>query len=122
MRLPHSKLGDDHIFDLEVVDNYVYIANTGYGLQIVDVSEPNNPIIVGTYDTPNSAQSVEIEGNYAYIADTFGVQVVDISDPANPKGVNHYSPLRQARDVAIVDGYLYVTDAEGLLIFEKPHH
>lgn len=113
------KLKDGHIFDIKVVDNYAYIA-IYYGLQIVDISEPNNPIIVGTYNTPNPAQSVEIEGNYAYIADTFGIQVVDVSNPTTPTEVGYYKYLRQASDVAIVDDYLYVADGDGLIIFEKP--
>ena len=41
----------------------------GSGLQVIDVSDPENPTIVGSADTPGWAAGVYVSGNYAYVAD-----------------------------------------------------
>ena len=65
--------------------NYAYVADSGAGLQVIDVSNPANPVRVGGYDTSGYAQDVAVSGNYAYVADDGGgLQVIDVSNPANP--------------------------------------
>ncbi|MCL0075061.1 PKD domain-containing protein, partial [Thermodesulfovibrionales bacterium] len=50
------------------------------GLQIIDVSNPRSPVIVGSVDTPGSARNVFISGNHAFVADGHsGLQIIDIS-------------------------------------------
>ena len=39
------------------------------GLQVIDVSNPANPLRVGGYDTSGYAWGVAVVGNYAYVAD-----------------------------------------------------
>ncbi|MDP6669813.1 MAG: hypothetical protein QF492_07915, partial [Candidatus Krumholzibacteria bacterium] len=37
----------------------------------------------GSVDTPGTARSVAVSGNYAYVAFSWsGLQIVDVSDPA----------------------------------------
>jgi hypothetical protein len=70
--------------DLRVVGSLVYVAAAESGLQIVDVSTPTAPRIVGAVDTPGSAQAVAVFNGYAYVADTTSVVVVDVSTPSRP--------------------------------------
>ncbi|MCK9566182.1 MAG: hypothetical protein M0Q43_09055, partial [Methanothrix sp.] len=68
-----------------VSGGYAYVANTGLGLQIIDVSNPSNPTLAGSCDTPGSAIGVAVSGSYAYVADyDKGLQIIDVSDPSNP--------------------------------------
>jgi hypothetical protein len=68
-----------------VEDDYAYVAYADSGLLIIDVSDPSNPVEVGSYDTQGYAVSIDISGTYAYIADhVSGFHIVDISDPENP--------------------------------------
>jgi hypothetical protein len=49
-----------------------------YGLQIIDVSDPSNPSLKGSYITPHQAWRVAIFGNYAYVSDGYsGLQIID---------------------------------------------
>jgi Ca2+-binding RTX toxin-like protein len=69
----------DDAYDLQVVDNIVYVANGNSGLQIIDVSDPTNPTFKGHYDTSGTAVDVWIENNYAYVADgNSGLQIIDL--------------------------------------------
>lgn len=58
-------------WDTFVVDNRAYIADGNPGIQIVDVSDPANPIQVGAYDTVY-ANDVVVSGDYIYVADAWG--------------------------------------------------
>ena len=74
--------------------HYAYIADRDYGLQVINISDPENPFITGSY-IPNlifiDAHDVAILGNYAYLAIggsayswNSGILVIDVSNPSNP--------------------------------------
>jgi hypothetical protein len=105
---------------LQIVGNYAYIADEASGLQIIDISNPNNPILKATYDTPGFAIDVQIVGNYAYLTDdASGLKILDISDPTNPVLKGSYDTAGQAFNVQIVGNYAYVSDfSQGLSIID----
>jgi hypothetical protein len=92
--------------------SHPYIGEPGaWGLQVVDVSNPAAPEILGSASTPSSAVSVALSGSYAYVADDgFGVLVVDISDPASPTTVGSIGTPGSAHGVAVSENYVYVAD------------
>ena len=64
-----------------------FIADGKSGLQIVDISNPETPVIIGSVDTPDFAIKVVLSLNeeIAFVADQFsGLQIIDISDTKNP--------------------------------------
>jgi hypothetical protein len=52
-----------------VSGSYAYVADGSSGLQVVDVTDPQAPVIVGSVDTPGYAQGVAVSGSAAYVAD-----------------------------------------------------
>lgn len=93
-----------------VSGNYVYLAEGGAGLEVIDVSDPANPRRVGRYDdTRGYARDVTVSGNYAYVAyDYAGLEVIDVSNPGNPKRVVGYDTRGYAEAVAVSGSYAYV--------------
>lgn len=79
-------------YDLDVVGNLVYIADNYGGLQVIDVTDKNNPITQGYCSLPDGANSVMVTENMAFVADYIngGVQVVDVSHPDNPTIAGYY--------------------------------
>ncbi|NCR24764.1 MAG: hypothetical protein GPJ27_24290 [Microcystis aeruginosa L111-01] len=70
---------------MQVVGNYAYVADSGSGLQIIDISNPATPTLKGNYNTSGYAYGVQIVGNYAYVADREGgLKILDVSDFTNP--------------------------------------
>ena len=100
-----------------VVGNYAYAV--GDTLEIIDISNPSNPVFKGNYDI-SDAQDVQVVGNYAYVADGgLGLQIIDISNPAAPTFKGNYNTSGSARDVQVVGNYAYVADAwSGLQIID----
>ncbi|WP_049897881.1 DUF4347 domain-containing protein, partial [Microcystis aeruginosa] len=98
------------VWDLKVVGNYAYLADWTSGLQIIDISNPTNPIFKGNYDT-DAAYGVEVVGNYAYIADgSSGLQIIDISNPSNPTFIGNYANFGAVLGVQVVGNYAYLVN------------
>ena len=52
---------------------------------MINISNPENPHIVGSVDTPWNAVDVAVAGIYAYVVDWEGLRVIDISIPEDPQ-------------------------------------
>ncbi len=103
-----------------VEGNYAYMANSSYGLRVIDIADPENPLFAGNVDTPGTAYCVAISGDYAYIADySGGLQVVDITDPHYPVIVAEVDTMTDANGVVIAGDYAFVTDyIMGLVVID----
>ena len=49
--------------DVHVSGNYAYVADWVSGLQVIDISNPENPTITSSAHTPSAAYDVYISGN-----------------------------------------------------------
>ena len=62
-----------------VAGDYAYVADeSGGGLQVIDISDPTTPTLVGSLTTINP-RDIALAGEHAYIADyVVGLRVVDL--------------------------------------------
>ncbi|WP_300006504.1 DUF4347 domain-containing protein [Anabaena sp. AL09] len=100
-----------------VVGNYAYaVGNT---LDIIDISNPSNPIFKGNCAI-YEGNDIQIVGNYAYVADgQGGLKIIDISNPTAPTLKGNYDTSGSAYGVQVVGNYAYVADAySGLQIID----
>ena len=90
------------------------------GLQIIDVSNPASPVLVGAYDTSDFARDVYVSGSLAYVADwRAGLQVIDVSNPASPIRRGGYDTSGYAYDVFVSGSLAYIADRDaGLQIID----
>jgi hypothetical protein len=69
-----------------VSGNYAYVAMDG--LQVLDISNPRNPVLAGSYENVFLGSKIIINSNYAYVTtsdDNYkDIAVVDIADPTSP--------------------------------------
>jgi hypothetical protein len=102
---------------LAVSGNYAYVPAAG--LDVVDISNPDNPHTVGSYVSPLRI-AVALSGHYAYLAsDTEGLEVIDVGDPTNPRRLGGVDTLGNAYSIAISGGYAYVGDSySGLQVID----
>jgi hypothetical protein len=78
------------------------------------VSDPGNPDLVGSYDTPSSAYDVYVQDSLAYVADyESGLQIINVSRPDNPEWVGGYDSPGYAYDVFVGDSLAYLADGSG---------
>lgn len=108
---------DDYAYisytDLVFEDNDDYTTNCGF--YIVDISDKNNPVLAGNYNTgekiKKSAYGLFIEGDYAYLEtlvedekeNSGSLEVVDISVKENPFLLGNY-------DIEGLPSNIYVKD------------
>ncbi len=109
----------DTATDIWVSGRYAYVTS-GYGLEILDISDPANPTHVGAItDDATTAMSgafaLHVSGKYAYIAagTDDGVEILDISDPTNPTHVGAIfddgtTALDYALDIYVSGKYAYI--------------
>lgn len=102
------------------------------GLEVVDVSKPLKPKIVGelvSQPVPEGGtgsgegvrlknpKSIAVQFRYAFVTDDDGLKVIDITEPTNPAFVNAFVPLKHAGRIYAARTYAYVANGrEGLAI------
>src|SRR4030042_2239816 len=85
METPGNAIG------VAVSGNLAYVADGWNGLQIVDITVPEQPVGISSYKTPGSATGVSISGTLVYVADAFkGLRVLDVSDINHPKELSGF--------------------------------
>jgi hypothetical protein len=100
----------DYAAGVAVSGPYVYVANRGAGLRILDVSEPAQPKQVGLYDSPYLASAVVVAGDYAYVTDFDSLRVVNVSDPAHPTEAGFWTPPDgRVLDIGLSGNHVFVS-------------
>ena len=66
------------VFDVIIRGQYAYLATGLGGLQIIDISTPTSPSLIGTYNTTNAVGvTLSSDGNTAYVADFWdGLRII----------------------------------------------
>jgi hypothetical protein len=101
--------------EIKIEGNLAFISDLNSGLAIVDIIDPENPIIISTLNTGNQAGGLFVNGNFVYIGnESDGLRVIDISDPLNPfmipKAANNGN---DSEGVYVYDDIVYLADGDG---------
>lgn len=102
-------------FDVAVSPNNIaYVADGASGLQIVDVSDPAAPFIIGSLATIEARTvAINADGSTVVVADDAGgVVVVNVSAPSAPTVLSTLPAVQPAEDVTIVGNLAYVAVGE----------
>jgi hypothetical protein len=92
-----------------VVGAFAYVADGAAGTHVIDVSNPSNPVLVGTSPTGGWDWSVFVVDGVAYIAaEEEGLRVVDVADPARPRQISSFLTSGGATGVFVEEGFAYV--------------
>lgn len=93
-----------------VYGDYAYIADGVSGLQLIDISDPQNAAFAGYVDT-YYANDITINNDSAYVADgDSGIKVINVANPAAPVIVASIDTSGSSRGVFISGNHLYVAD------------
>jgi hypothetical protein len=106
---------------------YLFVAG-GSGLDVVDITTPEHPVIVtGAHLPLADAQHIFVARTYAYVADGHdGLAIIDVEKPTQPRVVQMYTAdgkLNDARDVVVASTnaslFAYVADGvNGLKVIQ----
>ncbi|MCD6518323.1 MAG: hypothetical protein J7M05_00155, partial [Anaerolineae bacterium] len=102
---------------LHAVGDLLYVADEWYGLQVVDVSDPSQPRLLGSYGQGTVfGEGVWVDGSVAYVcAGRPGIRLIEVSDPRHPYPLHSEALAVPGRsvDAQVEDGYLYVAAEDG---------
>lgn len=108
------------IHRLVLVPGRLYLATGLSGMQIVDVSQPEAPALLGGFHIPNrSVGSLAVVDRHAFVLlRGLGVSIVDISNPESPKEAERIS-LNSVETLSLVGSRLVVWDSRlGMVCFD----
>ena len=107
---------------LQVQNDIAYIANGRSGLLIVDVANPENPVILSTVAIPGISKEVKVIAGKAFIAShQNGIVVVDIEDPKKPVVLNSISIPGVTKGLQVGGDFIYVAQqGMGVTVIPAP--
>jgi len=98
--------------------NLLFVADGDNGVQVIDFSDPFNPVLHGSMDTPGYASEIAVAGTYAYVADADSLQIIDVAAPDVPVRAGAIETPGTAVDIEVAGDFAYLADTSaGLRIF-----
>ncbi len=85
---------------------YAYVGSLWDRVWVLDVSDPAEPDVVGSWAQPDLAYDLEIADGYLYAANGDGLYIADISSPAHPVQTGYYDVTMHS--VAVAGDYAYL--------------
>lgn len=95
--LPSASSSPSRSSSIFYKNGYVYLGTNkwdGNEFNIIDVTNPTNPILVGGYDTNTLVNDIYVNGSIAYLAtsDIYQMRILDVLDKYNPSLLGTFSP------------------------------
>jgi len=102
-----------------VSNNLAYVTDNNK-LEIIDISDPITPNLVGQLELNTSFLCEDIFGkdNQIYIANYKTIYLLNVSDPSNPDTVSSFDVGIFINDIYIVDNTLYAIASYDFYIFD----
>ncbi len=106
--------------NIEVADSVGYLMNNSFTVQFIDLVDPENPVLIGSYSAPNIVFDVEVINGIAYMAtQDSGLIVVDVSDAQQPVVLGDFMIEGISRDIEVVGSIAYIAnDDDGLVMID----
>lgn len=100
-------------------DTLAFVAEGASGLQIVDAADLHHSTLIGTYNTPGSANDVQVRGELAYVTDSSdGLHIINVHNPAAPSPLSVTPISDTARSVRVDPPLAYLASDTGLHILD----
>ena len=104
-------------------ENMAYVADFTNGLEIIDVTHKNKPILVSNLDINGTAMAIvrSEDNSKLYISGGNGLKIIDIVDKYNPKIIGYFYSRQTVSSLVISsdEKRLYLADGfEGLKILD----
>src|SRR5260221_89732 len=90
----------------------MYVASQQFsgGIQIVDISNPTAPLLLGSVAAGTGAEGIYATGKYVYVAASTALVVIDVSNPNSPFIAGSITSGTALQSVYVSGKYAYVAD------------
>lgn len=111
-----------HAIDVETVGSFAFVTDRWVdGLEVIDVSNPTLPVLVGSVHTADpSILRVAVAGSHVFVTTGFGgLQVIDVTNPGSPTIVGTVDTPQWAQGIFVLENLAYVADGySGLQVID----
>ncbi len=102
-------------YQIAILDNIASVVIYGKGVEIINVTNPNQPTDLSFYSSEKNPFSVWMAKDYLYLSERVGcLKIIDITNPINPYQVGHYQSCSSGYDVFVSNSTAYLIDVETL--------
>lgn len=106
---------------ITTLGNFAYVAADTAGLQILDITQANNPQPVGSFSIPGgNALGIFIDMTHVYVAaGSAGLYIIDVNTPASPQLLSNFTTPGIAKNVFVLANLAYVSaDTAGVVLLD----
>ncbi len=107
----------DDAFDVAVSGIIAYVLDISGEIFLIDLSDLTNPDLIDSYDLGVESYSLEVAGNFLYVAGMDGLTVFEVDETGTLDLIGNY-PTAGTFDLVISGNYAYTTNMDGLKIFD----
>ncbi len=104
--------GDNDGVWRDLATDRAYVADRFRGMTVMDVSNPNSPVVDTSLFSAGSAEDVWVDGNLMYVASNgSGMHIVDVTDPTRLTGlasVDSSSRFTGCQTIVAKDSFAYM--------------
>lgn len=114
-------IGFNSALDLAASGSNLYVAATGAGLQLHDLSQPASPQLRWQWTSPSGiVQRVAVDGAMAYAAHNRALHALQLANPAPPVQIASYTAPTSIMDIAAAGGFVYLaTQTTGVRVIDN---
>lgn len=100
---------------INIKNKNLYLLNKNDGLYVLDVTDPSEPNLKGSYTLPNFSRCMTIDSNHVYVGND-GIHIIDIRDPSSPVEVGYLDTNGGIEtDISVQGNYVYITNKDNHL-------
>jgi hypothetical protein len=103
--------------DLELTDQYAYVADYTGGLATIDITQPENPVVVAQMEGTTICEVAAI-GDTIVTDGNSRINVRDMTDPTDPRTVGYYPTLEIIRDINTLGSYVITISSSELRVYQ----
>jgi len=108
--------------------DYLYVASGDFGLQVLDISDKDNPKLIGTYDSYGYVNHVEVIGNIVYLSyiaqswdDYERVNAYDVTNPSDALYLGYHEGYtsNNHKSIDTIDEIYYLQDNDFIVVNKR---
>ncbi len=119
-RVYYATIGDGSMAGIVPIGDYLYYSCSHYGLKILDVSNPYNPVFVDSLFAGYRFYSIKAAGTHVFLSGDFdSLLILDATDPAHPTQANAVYTQAKSDRLRLMGNKLYFrTDFDILQMYD----
>lgn len=96
-------------YDIAIDGDYAFVASGSYGLQIINIENPGNPVWAAQRPLEGVSRRISKAGPLGYIAaDAGGFDLMLLGNPTRPHLIHSYRNFGKVMDVSVRGDYAYL--------------